>query len=126
MHNFKNPSFSERLNRAATARKAQIEKFKAQPGADDPAVAERAAARQAVIAAREARTAERAAARQAREAAEEAARQVAAAAREAERIASEAAAAAAAAEQQARELALEAERKANRDARYAARKARNK
>src|SRR4051794_10077469 len=106
---YKDKDFGERLSTAAAARKATLERFRAKPGPDDPAVAERRAARQALVVAREARLAEREAARKvekAREAAreEEAARQ--------------------AAEQTGRDVALEAERKAARDARYAARKAR--
>ena len=106
---YKDKDFGERLSAAAAARKATLERFRAKPGPDDPAVAERRAARQALVVAREARVAEREAARKA-EAAREAAR--------------EAEAARQAAEQTDRDAALEAERKAARDARYAARKAR--
>jgi hypothetical protein len=111
--------FNERLSTAAKAKQALLEKFRARPKADDPAAAERNAARLAVSLARDARIAERKAAREAeavrvqaeaiRHAAEDAARK-----------------AAAEAEQAAQELALEAERKAARDARYAARKARRR
>jgi hypothetical protein len=69
--------FSERLTAAASARKAALEKFRARPGPDDPAVLERQAAQKAVAVAREARAAERKAAREAeaaRQAAEQAAR----------------------------------------------------
>src|SRR5262249_61022131 len=111
MRRFKDPGFAERLGRAASARQSQLEKFKAQPRPDDPAEAERIAARQALVAAREARAAERAAARQAQLAAE-------AAAREAERIAREEAEARAAAGRQARQAQLEAGRKASRVARH--------
>src|SRR5260221_11745796 len=93
MRSFKNPSFADRLTTAASARKAQIEKFRAQPGADDPVVAQRIAERQALSAAREARAAEREAARQVREAAAPAARlpeQAAKEARKTSRAASEA------------------------------------
>ena len=106
---YKDKDFGERLSTAAAARKATLEKFRAKPGPDDPAVAERRAARQALVVAREARLAEREAARKAEKARE--------AAREEE-------AARQAAEQTDRDVALEAERKAARDARYAARKAR--
>lgn len=115
MSSFKNPGFADRLGAAANAKKALLEKFREQPGADDPAVAERQAARQAAAIAREARAAERKAAREAQKAAEIA-----------EQAAREANEAREAAERAEREVALEAERKAARDARYAARKARSK
>ena len=102
---YKDKDFGERLSTAAAARRATLERFRARPGPDDPAVAERRATRQAISVAREARVAEREAAREA------------ATAREAE-------AGRRAAEQADRVAALEAERKAARDARYAARKAR--
>ena len=96
MSGFKEPSFADRQKAAQEARKNILEKFRAKPGLDDPAVLQRAAAR-------EAQAAERAKAKLAREVAK------------AEQKAREAA---------AREFALEAERKAARDARYAARKKR--
>jgi uncharacterized protein DUF6481 len=105
----KTASFSDRLNAAAAAKKAALERFHARPGPDDPAVREQQAARKAISEAREVRMAERKAAREAetaRQAAEQAARET-----EEQRLAAEA-------------VALEAERKAARDARYAARKAR--
>src|SRR3954464_5315585 len=116
----KNASFSDRLNAAAAAKKAALERFHTRPGPDDPAVKEQQAARKAISDAREIRIAERKVAREAeaqRQAAEQAAKAAEQAAREAEeqRVAAEAAAQA---------VALEAERKAARDARYAARKAR--
>src|SRR5215212_2526074 len=77
MSAYKSDNFSERLTAAASARKAALEKFRARPGPDDPAVLERQAARKAVAVAREARIAERKAAREveaARQAAEAAAR----------------------------------------------------
>ena len=116
----KNANFGNRLNAAAAAKQAMLERFHARPGPDDPALLEQQAARKAVSDAREVRMAERAAAREAeaqRQAAENAAKAAEQAAREAEerRLAAEAAAQA---------VALEAERKAARDARYAARKAR--
>jgi hypothetical protein len=109
----KNVNFGDRLNAAAAAKKAMLERFHARPGPDDPAVKEQRAARKAISDAREIRTAERKAAREAeakRQAAEQAAREA-----EERRLATEAAAQA---------VALEAQRKAARDARYAARKAR--
>jgi hypothetical protein len=97
---YKDKGFSERLSTAADARRATLERFRTKPGPDDPAVVERRAARQAISAAREARVAARQAALEA-----EAARQ--------------------AAEQADHDAALEAaDRKAARDARYAAPKAR--
>ena len=109
----KNAHFGDRLSAAAAAKKAMLERFHAMPGPDDPAVKEQQAARKAVSEAREIRIAERKAAREAeaqRQAAEQAAREA-----EERRLAAEAAAQA---------VALEAQRKAARDARYAARKAR--
>jgi len=111
MSGFKEPSFSDRQKAAQQARQNILNKFKAQPGPDDPEVRQRQAEREAQAAAR-------AKAREAREAAK------------AEQKAREAEAAAAAAaelarqkeEEAARQLALEAEAKAKRDARYAARK----
>ena len=119
MNRFDGSRFADRLSAAAKARQAQLDKFRARPGVDDPAVLDRSAARLAVSTARDARLAERKAARQAEDAARKAAleaEQAARAARDAE----------AAAEQAIREVALETERKAARDARYAARKARAK
>jgi hypothetical protein len=117
MRGFKEKSFAERLNSSASAKQAMLHRFKARPAADDPAVVEQRAARQALVAAREQRLAERAAAK-----AEQRARE---AAEEAERIARDRQEAAERAEREAAEaIALEADRKAKRDARYAARKAR--
>jgi Family of unknown function (DUF6481) len=113
MSGFKEPSFADRQKAAQEARKNILNKFRAKPGHDDPAVMQRQAER-------EAQAADRAKAKLAREAAKaekkirdaEAAEQAAALlAREKEDAA-------------ARETALEAERKAARDARYAARKKR--
>jgi len=98
MDNSKKTNFDDRLSAAAKAKQAELEKFRARSGADDPAFAERQTARRAVSIARDARTAERNATR------------LAGVAREA-------------AEKSARDTALEAE-EAARDARYAARKAR--
>ena len=109
------PNFGDRLKAAAKAKQALLEKARAKAPANDPKFAERQAARREVSIAREARASERKAAELAakiREAEEQAAEQEA---REAE-----------AAEQAAREIVLEAERKAARDARYAARKARQR
>lgn len=119
-----NPDHTERLTSQQQAKQALLAKFR--QAATDPGIAERAAARSAVIAAREVREAEK----QKRLAAEAAERARLA---ELERIAQAEAAALAAAEAAAREqeeaeaaLALLAQQKAARDARYAARKAAKK
>ncbi len=124
MKTYTKTTLSERLSTAANAKKALLDKFRARPAADDPDVVARGEARKAISEARETRTAEREAAR-----AEEQAREAAERAREAaERVGRELAAqeqqAREAAETAEREAALEIERKAQRDARYAARKAR--
>jgi len=113
MSGFKEPSFADRQKAAQEARQNILNKFRAKPGLDDPAVRQRQAER-------EAQAAERAKARLAREAAkaEKMAREAEAAAQAAAQLAREKEEAA------AREVALEAERKAARDARYAARKKR--
>ncbi len=117
MSGFKQPDFLERQEAAAKAKKVALEKYRAK--AADPALADRltartasAADRKAIKIARETEKAEK----QAREAerAEQAKRD---AVLQAER---------AKAESEQRELALEADRKAARDARYAARKTRSK
>jgi hypothetical protein len=120
------PSFANRLSAAAKAKKAQLKNVRAIDPANDPGFAERQAARHALSVAREARVAERKAAkladklRKAEErAAEEAARAIALDA-EQEGLKAEIA------ERERREIALVSERKAARDARYAARKARQK
>jgi hypothetical protein len=79
MSGFKEPGFADRQKAALEARKNMLNRFRAQPGADDPAVMERRAEREAQAAAREkarqAREAEKAAqkAREAEEAAAKAA-----------------------------------------------------
>ncbi len=106
-------NFDDRLSAAAAAKQALLDRFRARPGPDDPAEIARQAALKAISDARDVRNAERKAAKEAelaRLAAEEAAKRVQA------QIA--------AAEAKARAIAAEAERKALRDARYAARKAR--
>ncbi len=119
MRGFKEKSFAERLSNSAQAKQAMLQRFRARPGDDDPEVVARRAARQALVAAREQRIAEREAARRAAEAQ--------AAAEAADLIAREQQEAAERAEREAAEaLALEAQRKADRDARYAARKARKR
>jgi Family of unknown function (DUF6481) len=111
MSRFEEPSFADRQKAAQEARKNILNKFRSQPGPDDPAVKARqadreafAAARAKVNSAREAAKAERS-----RLAEEAAAAQAAQLLRDKEEVA-------------ARRAALEAEQKAARDARYAARK----
>jgi Family of unknown function (DUF6481) len=119
-------SFLDRQTAAANARKAQAEKFLARPKYDpsDPTIVEREAKRRAIVEARELRAEQRQALKlvaEAEQAAKLAAEQVAREeALKAEAIAREIAHA----EKLAREEALEVERKTERDARYAARKAR--
>ena len=126
MATYKERNFADRRQTANEAKKALLDKFKARPAADDPAVLARAAERKAVADAREQREAERREQKrlkeetEARESAERAAAAEAAARAEAESKAQ------AEHDAVARLLADEAERKAKRDARYAARKARQK
>ena len=106
-------NFDDRISAAAAAKQALLERFRARPSPGDPTEIARQDALKAISDARDARAAERKAAKEA----------------EAARIAAEAAAKRAqdqiaAAEARARVAAEEAERKAARDARYAARKAR--
>ena len=126
MKNFKQPSLADRRDTAAKARQAERERALAKVAANAPKLAEQQEARRATNEAREARAAQRkiekqeAAARAARALeAEQAARK---AAEEAEREAQ----ARAQVENAAREVELKARQKAERDARYAARKARKK
>ncbi len=110
MKGYKEPGFQDRAVASARAKEKALAKLKAAPVLDEAVIAERVA-RQAERQAKE--TAKREAARAAKEAAKE----------QAEREAAERAAAEL--EEQAAELAAiptEAEKKAERDARYAARK----
>jgi len=117
MKGFKEKTFADRLQEAADARKAALERFKARPTADDPDVVKRREERLRISQAR----AEREATRKAQKEAEAAAR----AEREAaERVEREARERREAIEKLIRDAADAAERKAARDARYAARKAR--
>ena len=130
---YRDKSFAERRTAAIEAKKALLEKFKAKPAPDDPAVLAKQAERQAILEAREKRAAEKEKLRQeklAREAEDRAQREAAA---EAARVAAEEAAQAEAKAREAEEseriarlLADEATLKAKRDARYAARKARKR
>ena len=110
----------ERRNASMAAKQALLEKFKAAPTMTDPTVRERLAERQAIAEARAERMAERQ-----REKEAERARMAEIRAAEAEaRRAAEEEAARRAAEMAAREEQIRADKKAARDARYAARKAR--
>ena len=119
MASFKEATFGDRKSAAEQARKALLEKFRAKPGPDDPAVLKRQEERKAIAEAREVRAAERRAARAAADEAERLAREAAAKAEE-ERLAREAE------EHAEAERQLKAAQKAARDARYAARKAAKK
>jgi Family of unknown function (DUF6481) len=113
MSGFKEPSFADRQKSAQQAKQNILNKFRSQPGPDDPAVKQRQAER-------EAQATDRAKAKLSREAtkAEKKRRDAEAAVTAAAQLARDKEAAA------AREAALEVERKAARDARYAARKKR--
>jgi hypothetical protein len=108
MKGFKEKSLADRMSEAAKAKQAQLERARAKSPANDPNFAARQEERKKVAEAREIRAAERAKEKLEAEK-QEAIR------REAE-----------AAERKIREAALEIERKAARDARYAARKNRKK
>lgn len=111
----KEHKFQERASTSLDAKKAMLERFKARPSPDDPAVVARRAERELVAKAREERTAERDRLKRETEAREEAER-IAFEKSEKERKEREET------ERIERELALEAARKSARDARYAARK----
>jgi hypothetical protein len=122
----KEPDFAERLQTAAKAKKAQLEKMRATALTNQAQSAERRAAQIELADARTIRTAER-----------KRANRVAAERRDAQRAAEKARQAQVIAEQTARrdaerlakaeaDAALKKEQKAARDARYAARKARQK
>lgn len=115
MSGFKEPGFADRQKAAAQAKQDLLNKFRAQPGHDDPDVARRRTEREAIAANREkakiAREAEKLEAKR---------REDEAKAAEATRVAREKE------EEAARQAALEVDQKAKRDARYAARKDRGK
>jgi hypothetical protein len=117
MSAFKDTGLHERLSTASNAKRATVAKFMRRPGPEDPSFVERQAARAGVSLARDARRAEREASRLADEARIAAERQAlaAAAAEQEERDI---------AEKAASDAALQIQRKAARDVRYAARKAR--
>jgi hypothetical protein len=116
MNSFKKPDFVERRDAAAHAKKSALEKFR--KSAADPAFAERQTARIANAntrrAAKNLREIEKAEKVRDAERAQQAERDAAIWAEQA------------AAESANREVTLQAERKAGRDARYAARKSRSK
>jgi hypothetical protein len=101
MTSFRDPSFQERVGRAADAKKKALEQLRSRPPVDPAVAAERKAASDR----REAAKADKSAAR-----------------KEARQAAIDATAAKAAAAAAAPAPPTEAERKAGRDARYAARK----
>lgn len=110
---FKDPSFQDRTAAAAEAKKKALDSLRAKPALDPQVVAERAAAREAKEAAERAK-------RDAKRAAEEQAKREKAEAK----AAAEAAALAAKEAAKPKPIMTEEQRKALRDARYAARKAR--
>ncbi len=115
MSGFKEPGFLDRQKAAQQARQHILNKFRAQPGPNDPDVLKREAERQAIAARREQAKTAREAAR-----AEKKRQEEEAAALEAARIAREKE------EEAASQAAMLADQKAKRDARYAARKARGR
>ena len=126
MDKFKGATFGDRRDTSADAKKAALEKLKAKMAESAATFEEREAKRLEIAKARDARAAER----KAIKGREEAERQAQLKA-EQERLAAEAAEAAHLAEieriaEADRLIALEAEQKAARDARYAARKDRQK
>jgi hypothetical protein len=117
---YKPQNFGDRLNTAASAKKAALEKFEAKSAALATVSAEKQAERIALAAAREARAAERELAKQAKTVQDAQAKAERQAAQAEAKLAEEARLA----EESVQEANLEIERKAARDARYAARKAR--
>jgi Family of unknown function (DUF6481) len=115
MSGFKEPGFTDRQKAALQAKKKLLDKFRSQPGPEDPEVLKRRTEREAIAANREKARLSREAER-----VEQKRREEEAAAAEATRIAREKEEAA------ERQAAMEAEQKAKRDARYAARKERGK
>ena len=122
----KEPGFAERLQTAAKAKQAQLEKIRAMALTNDPQSTERQAARVETAYARQIRATER-----------RSANRVAAELRDAERAAEKARQARAVTEEKARkdaeraaqveaDAALKRDQKAARDSKYAARKARPK
>jgi hypothetical protein len=126
MRGFKEKGFNDKLETAAKAKQAQLERARAKSPLNDPDFARRQAERKRQAEEREARLAARTtekAAKAQRDAEQRAARE--AARLEAEKLAEEARLKARR-EEADRLVALAAEQKAARDARYAARKQRRK
>jgi hypothetical protein len=128
---YREKTFAERRDAANDAKRALLERFKARPAPDDPEVLARQAERKAILEAREKREAEKARLREERRVREEAERVERERLAEEARIRAEEEARVEETRRQAEEneriarvLADEAERKAKRDARYAARKQR--
>lgn len=117
MKGYKEKTFGDRLSAAASARQAALERFRSRPSADDPEVLKRKEERVAIASARAVRETER----KARKEAEAVVRAEREAKEKAEREAREKREAI---ERVIREAAEASERKKQRDARYAARKAR--
>jgi hypothetical protein len=117
MRSFKEQGFNERLQLAAKAKQALLDKYKSRPGESDPEILKLREQQKAIAEARAAREAEKAEKRR-QEAEAKAARETAEKA-ERERLAKRAAI-----EAVIRGETLAAQQKAKRDARYAARKAR--
>ena len=119
MKGYKDDTLAERLKKAASARAATVERFRAQPGPEDPGEIQRRATQQELAKSRDLRRAAQKAARLAEDAqalAEASARK---AADQEERIAREQ-------QEVAKGELLKAKQKVERDARYAARKQRKK
>jgi hypothetical protein len=126
MRGFKEKGFNDRLEAAAKARQAQLERARAKSPLNDPDFANRQAERRRLAEEREARAAARAADKAAASQREAEHRATQEAARiETERLADETRQKARR-EEADRLVALAAEQKAARDARYAARKQRRK
>jgi hypothetical protein len=117
MRGFKEKTFKDRLSEAQTARETLLERFRARPSEDDPEVLRRRQERLEIANAREAREVERKARRdvEAKARAEQEA---------IDKIEREAREKREAIERVIRESAEAADRKKQRDAKYAARKAR--
>jgi Family of unknown function (DUF6481) len=121
MARFQQPGIGERLSAAASAKEVALKRFRARGDVNDPEVLRRRAKRLEQAQARDVRLTERKLARETQDAAELAARNAKETTEKAEREEREALERAGQASQKA---ALEQEKKAERDARYAARKVR--
>jgi hypothetical protein len=126
MPGFKETSFGDRLNTAATAKRVQLEKARAKALDSKQGFTERQAARQAMSAEQSTRSAEKKAARMALEAREAEIRDADQARRTLALEAEKAARDAELKEKAAQKIDRESKNKLARDARYAARKARRR